>query len=98
MRKAYELIDRGICMDILKGYGLVPKMAQLLGHYWENQKIVIKAGKFLVRLFEMGRGVIQGDPASSMIFNILVDAVIRAVLAEVCGTNEAHHRMGWAAV
>ena len=30
-----------------------------------------------------------------MIFNIVLDAVLRAVLTEVCGTQEDHHRLGW---
>ena len=33
-----------------------------------------------------------------MIFNIVVDAVVRAVLAEVCGPQEAQHGMVWAEV
>ena len=32
-----------------------------------------------------------------MIFNILMDAVVRAVVAVFCGTQGAHHGMGWVA-
>ena len=32
-----------------------------------------------------------------MIFNIVLDAVLRAVLTEVCGSQEDHHRVGWVA-
>ena len=32
-----------------------------------------------------------------MIFNIVVDAVVRAVLEVVCIPQEAQHGMGWAA-
>ena len=38
----------------------------------------------------------QGDPASPMICNIVVDVVVRAVLGAVCGPHEARHKMGWA--
>ena len=31
------------------------------------------------------------------IFNILVDAVVRAALLEVCGPQDAHHGFGWVA-
>ena len=55
-----------------------------------------KKGGFLGWMFGMGRGVAQGDPASTMIFNIVVDAVVQAVLSEVCGTHQAHQRMGCA--
>ena len=40
----------------------------------------------------------QGDPASPIIFNILLGAVVQAVLEEICRLQEAQHRMGWAAV
>ena len=46
--------------------------------------------------FGTGRGVTQGDPASPMIFNTVVDAVVRAVLGVVCGPHEARNGMGWA--
>ena len=46
--------------------------------------------------FVTGIGAIQGDPTSSMIFNIVVDVVVTAVLEVVCGPQEARHGMGWA--
>ena len=36
VRKAYDSLEREMCMDILKGYGMVPKMARLIGHYWDK--------------------------------------------------------------
>ena len=39
----------------------------------------------------------KGDPTSLMIFNIVVDAVVRLVLDMVCGPQEAQHGMGWVA-
>ena len=35
----------------------------------------------------------QGDPASPVIFNIVVDVVVRAVLEELCSPKESHHGM-----
>ena len=58
--------------------------------------MVPKAGKFSVRPFNKERGVTKGDPVYPMISNILVDAVVRAVLLEVCDSQEAHHGFGWA--
>ena len=45
-------------------------------------------------MFETRRSFIQGDPASPMILNIMVDAVVREVLEEVYGPQEASHGMG----
>ena len=39
----------------------------------------------------------QGDPIFLKIVNIVVEAVVRAVLLEVCGPQDAHHGFGWAA-
>ena len=42
-------------------------------------------------------GVTQGDSVSMTILNIVVDAVVRADLLEVCVPQEAHHGFGRAA-
>ena len=39
----------------------------------------------------MKRGVTQGKPVSPTIFNIVLDAVVQAVLLEVCGPQEVYH-------
>ena len=52
-----------------------------------------KAKRFLRTAFGMGRRVTQGNPTSPMIFYIVVDVVVRAVLEVVCRPQEARHRM-----
>ena len=56
--------------------------------YTKGKKVLGK--KFVKRI-----GITQGKSASPMIFNIVVDAVVRAVLVEVCGPQEAQHGMVW---
>ena len=74
-----------------------PNLAHILDNYWRRQWIVPKVGKYLGTLSGTGRGVNQGNPASPIIFNIVVYAVVRAVLEELCIPREAQHGMGWAA-
>ena len=81
----------------MRGYGLGPDLSLLLTRYWDRQRIAPKLGKYLGKYFRIRRGVTQGDPISPMIFNIVVDAVVREVLGVVCGTQEAQHGLGWAA-
>ena len=57
--------------------------------------MVLKARKHFGTLFRTDIGVTQGDPFSLMIFNIALEAVVMAVLVEVCGPQEAHHGFGW---
>ena len=71
-----------------------PNMERLLTTYWDRQRIVPKTGKFLGKEFRMGRGLRQGEPASPMIFNIVVDMVVQAVLDVVCGPQETKHGFG----
>ena len=96
VHKAYDYLDRGRCMEILRGYRMGQNMARLIDHHWDNQLFVPKVSRFIGRALVTGRGVTQGNHTSPMIFNILVDAVVRAVLAVVCGPQEAQHGMGWA--
>ena len=39
--------------------------------------------------------MIQGDPVYLKLFNIIVDAVVRATLKEICGPQESQHGFGW---
>ena len=74
-----------------------PNLSRLLSHYWGRQQIVPKAGWFLGKSFDTGYGLTQGDPAPPMIFNIVVDVVVRSVLEDVCGPQESQFGLGWAA-
>ena len=96
VRKAYDSLDRGRCMEILRVYGLGYKLQRLLQQYWDGQRVVPKSGKYYGRPFRMGIGATQGDPLSPKIFNILVDAVVRTALQEFCGPQEDQHGFAWA--
>ena len=78
--KAYDFMDRGRCLKILREYGLGTNLDQLLKNYWKQQRIFPKAGKCLGTAFDTGRGVTQGYPEPHMIFNIVVDAVVQMLL------------------
>ena len=85
--KAYDLLDWDRCLKLLREYGMGPNLARLLEDHWRRQRIFPKVGKYLGTAFGTGQGVTQGDPTSTMIFNIVVDAVdavVREVLEEVC--------------
>ena len=84
VRKAYDSMYRGQCMEISMGYGMGHNTARLIDHHWDSLIFVPNPKRFLGTAFSMGRGVTQGDPAPPMIFNIFVDAVVRAVLKVVC--------------
>ena len=71
-------------------------MVRLITHHWYNLMFVPKVKIFLGTPFGTVRGVTQVYPASHMIFNIMVDALVRATLEVICVPQEARHGMGWA--
>ena len=97
IHNTYESLDRGRCLEVLREYRMGPNLARLIMTYWDRQRIVPKTGIFLGKKFRTGRGLTQGDPASPMIFNIVVDAVVQVVLDVVYGPQEAQHDLSWAA-
>ena len=96
VRKAYDLLYRTRCMEVLRGYGLGADLQRLLERYWNDQTVVPRAGGYYGQPFKTERGVTQGGPVSSTIFNILVNAVVQATLVEVCGPQEDQHGLRWA--
>ena len=38
--KSYDPLDRRICMEILRKYGLGPRLQQLLQRYWDIHRVV----------------------------------------------------------
>ena len=72
-------------------------LAGIINSYWGRHRIATNTGKFLGKEFRTRRGLTQVDFASPVIFNIVVDAVVRAVFDVVCVPQEAQHGLGWAA-
>ena len=52
-------------------------------------------GRYYVQPFNMGRGGNQGYPVYPTVCKIVINAVIRTLIIEVCGPQEAQHMMGW---
>ena len=78
LSKAYDTIDRERMTAILQNYGVGPRLLKVLQQFWGNHQVVTKQETFYGEPFKATRGVTQGDIISPMLFNIAVDAVIRA--------------------
>ena len=78
-------MDREHVVDILQEVGVGPKAMWLIIKFWKGAELCCKAGGFYGRLFKAKRGVTQGCPLSSTIFNLMGGAVVRAWLLEVTG-------------
>ena len=51
VRKAYNSLNRGNCMEILRGYDIGPNIQRLIHQYWDGQKVVLKDRKCFGRPF-----------------------------------------------
>ena len=45
VRKAYKLLDREWCLELLRGYGMGLNLSHILENYWKRQRIVHNVGK-----------------------------------------------------
>ncbi|KAL9183034.1 hypothetical protein ACHAXT_004821 [Thalassiosira profunda] len=87
LRKAFDAMDRGRCLEILEGYGVGPNMRRLIKCFWDNALLVCRASGVYGKPFRDGRGVTQGGPLSPKLFNILVDAIVREWLTLLVGSD-----------
>ena len=94
LRKAYDALERSRCLEILEGYGVGPNARILLTNYWRRLNMVARAGGYYGTAFGGERGVTQGDPLSSTIFNVVVDAVVRHWVHRVMEEAEARGETG----
>ena len=62
LHKAYNDLDREICLKILDGYGVVPHDCRLIHTYWDRMNMVARAGGYYNTEFKGFRGATQGDP------------------------------------
>ena len=46
LQKLYDALDRSRCLEILEGYGIVPKDRRLLTNYWRRLTMVDRAGGY----------------------------------------------------
>jgi exonuclease III len=77
LSKAYDTLDRQRTLEILEGYGVGANLRRILSTIWESDTMVPKQSGYYGKPFRASRGVRQGDIVSPMIFNIIVDAVVR---------------------
>ena len=83
LREAYDTVNREQLLEILEGYGVGPNILGLLKFYWDHQRCVAKTGKYHRETFVPYHNAMQGIIVSPILFNVLVDAVVRKWLADV---------------
>ena len=78
LTKAYDTLDRERSLAIFEEYGIGPSVRSLLRNFWHALSLCPKQGGYYGRkLIDSQRGVTQGGITSAILFNIIVDAVVR---------------------
>ena len=77
LKKAYDSIDRKRVIHIMKKYGVGPNICRYVQTVWDNQFFLLRQNGFYSDPLQVSRGCTQGDIDSPIIFNIIVDAVLR---------------------
>jgi hypothetical protein len=88
------VLDREQTLNILGAYGVKPKMLALQKHFWDTAQLVCRAGGNYGEPFSAKRGVTQGGPLSSLMFNVCVNAVVREWLHQMLGEEAARDGLG----
>jgi Reverse transcriptase (RNA-dependent DNA polymerase) len=64
-------------MQILAGYGVGPNLRRFIQTIWDGDTLVPKSGSYFGEPLKAERGVWQGNIISPIIFDIVVDCVLR---------------------
>ena len=78
LSKAYDSIDRNRIKHMLRKCEVGPNLMNYIEKVWDNQCFTLRQDQFYSEGMSVDRGVTQGDINSPIIFNIIVDAMLRA--------------------
>lgn len=82
LRKAYDSIDRKRVLKILEAYRVGPNLRRYIKIVWDKQNFMLRQSGFYSDPFDVSRGCTQGDTDSPIIFNIIIDAVLRQWMSD----------------
>jgi hypothetical protein len=87
-KKAFDSIQRGKLMYILRAYGIPPNLFQAMEKMYTNTKAVSPDGE--TEMFKITAGVLQGDTLAPFLFIIVIHHALRKATSgreeELCFT------------
>ena len=85
-RQAYDSIHRESLFLILREMGIHPKLRRLVRLTLTNSTAMVKIKNDKTEVFEIKKGLRQGDPLSTGLFNICLEYVMRKIPVNPGGT------------
>ncbi|MBS1969835.1 MAG: endonuclease/exonuclease/phosphatase family protein [Bdellovibrionales bacterium] len=80
--RAYDSLDRPKLLQLIRSLGVGENIIGLLQHSFDAEQATVRLAGAFSRVFKTDRGVKQGDVISPLLFNIVMDAILRGFLQE----------------
>jgi exonuclease III len=77
LSKAFDTVDRGRLLLIMRAYGFGDRTMRFFENCWVGSFVSPRAGGFYGPQVPVNAGVRQGDVISPLLFNVVVDAILR---------------------
>jgi hypothetical protein len=77
--KAYDRIDLTYLWRTLEAFGFPPQFIKRIKNLYSNASTAVKVNGFVSNLFDVRRGVRQGDPISCLLYNLAIEPMIEYI-------------------
>jgi exonuclease III len=77
LSKAFDTVNRERLLIIMRAYGFGPRSMRFFEQCWRDAFVAPRAGGVHGPRVPIGAGVRQGDVISPLLFNLVVDAILR---------------------
>ncbi|CAB1103350.1 unnamed protein product [Ectocarpus sp. CCAP 1310/34] len=83
LTKAYDSVDRDLLWDVLRRFGVPPKMLAVIRHFHEGMRARVRTddGQYS-EWFDVGQGLRQGCNLAPLLFNLFFAAMLMVAMAE----------------
>ena len=85
LSKAFDMIDRKTVYERLTKVGIPRKIIRLIKNMYSKTKVRYKTDNKHTKYIQTKKGVPQGDPLSTIIFNLVINPMLRELeKANIC--------------
>ena len=79
LKNAFGEVDHRLILKVLKYHHIPVEIEHLITDYYKNYSITVGTEDFTMDHLLVGKGVLQGDCLSPLLFNMIVNTLIRTI-------------------